>query len=259
LVRAIEYETERQTRLLESGDKVVQETRHWDEEGGRTIAGRSKEEAHDYRYFPEPDLVPVAPTVDMRERVRTTMPELPAARRARLVSEWGIKEEDARALVDSPPLAEYTEKAVAALQKGTPKDVVNWVRQDVLAYLNETGLSPAVLSGEMLAELVALVADGTISRNQGKDVLAESLRDEKWPRDIVEEQGLAQVSDEAALAATVDSVLAANANVVEEYRAASDDKSRQKKRGFLMGKLQAELKGKGNPQVLSRLLDDRLA
>jgi aspartyl-tRNA(Asn)/glutamyl-tRNA(Gln) amidotransferase subunit B len=259
LVRAIEYETERQTRLLESGDKVVQETRHWDEEGGRTIAGRSKEEAHDYRYFPEPDLVPVAPTVDMRERVRTTMPELPAARRARLVSEWGIKEEDARALVDSPPLAEYTEKAVAALQKGTPKDVVNWVRQDVLAYLNETGLSPAVLSGEMLAELVALVADGTISRNQGKDVLAESLRDERWPRDIVEEQGLAQVSDEAALAATVDSVLAANANVVEEHRAASDDKSRQKKRGFLMGKLQAELKGKGNPQVLSRLLDDRLA
>ena len=145
------------------------------------------------------------------------------------------------------------------MQKGTPKDVVNWVRQDVLAYINETGLSPAVLSGEMLAELVALVADGTISRNQGKDVLAQSLRDEKWPRDIVEEKGLAQVSDEAALAATVDAVLGANANVVEEYRAASDDKARQKKRGFLMGKLQAELKGTGDPRVLTRLLNDRLA
>ena len=113
---------------------------------GRTISGRSKEEAHDYRYFPEPDLVPVAPTDEMRADVRATMPELPAARRTRLIAEWGIKEDDARVLVNVPGLADYTATAIAALKAGTPKDVVNWVRQDVLAYLNDTsGLSPALL------------------------------------------------------------------------------------------------------------------
>jgi aspartyl-tRNA(Asn)/glutamyl-tRNA(Gln) amidotransferase subunit B len=259
LLRAVEYEAERQWALVSAGEKVVQETRHWDEEGGRTLSGRSKEEAHDYRYFDEPDLVPVAPTEEMRAHVRATMPELPAAHRARLIADWGIKDDDAYILVDVPGLADYAARAVAALNGGgTPKDVVNWVRQDVLAYLNETGLSPAVLAPEMLAELVGLVAAGTISRNQGKDVLAESLREEKWPRDIVEAKGLAQVSNEGELAAVVDRVLADNASVVEEYRA-GDEGARKKKRGFLMGKLQAELKGQGNAQVLSKLLDDRLA
>jgi aspartyl-tRNA(Asn)/glutamyl-tRNA(Gln) amidotransferase subunit B len=258
LVRAIEYESERQWALVSAGEKVVQETRHWDEERGRTISGRSKEEAHDYRYFDEPDLVPVAPTDEMRARVRATMPELPAARRARLIADWGIKDDDAYILVDVPGLADYAARAVAALDGGgTPKDVVNWVRQDVLAYLNETGLAPAILTPEMLAELVGLVASGTISRNQGKDVLAESLREEKWPRDIVEAKGLAQVSNEGELAAVVDRVLADNASVVAEYRA-GDDGARKKKRGFLMGRLQAELGGQGNAQVLSKLLDDRL-
>jgi aspartyl-tRNA(Asn)/glutamyl-tRNA(Gln) amidotransferase subunit B len=258
LVRAIEHESERQWALVSAGEKVVQETRHWDEERGRTISGRSKEEAHDYRYFDEPDLVPVAPTDEMRAHVRATMPELPAARRARLIADWGIKADDAYILVDVPGLADYAARAVAALDGGgTPKDVVNWVRQDVLAYLNETGLAPAILAPEMLAELVGLVASGTISRNQGKDVLAESLREEKWPRDIVEAKGLAQVSNEGELATVVDRVLADNASVVAEYRA-GDDGARKKKRGFLMGKLQAELEGQGNAQVLSKLLDDRL-
>src|SRR5262245_817141 len=121
LLRAIDYEADRQWDLLESGEKVLQETRHWDEEGGRTLSGRSKEEAHDYRYFPEPDLVPVAPSDQMRAYVRDNMPELPAARRARYVSEWGISEEDARVLVDVPGLGTYAETAIAALDgKGTP-------------------------------------------------------------------------------------------------------------------------------------------
>jgi aspartyl-tRNA(Asn)/glutamyl-tRNA(Gln) amidotransferase subunit B len=258
LVRAIEHEAQRQISLREAGDTVVQETRHWDEAGGRTISGRSKEEAHDYRYFPEPDLVPVAPTAAMRDAVRSTMPELPAARRARLVAEWNIKADDARVIVDSPGLADYAERAVAALEAGSPRDVANWVRQEVLGYLNEADLSPALLSPEMLAEVVGLVATGTISRNQGKDVLDESLREQKWPRDIVEARGLAQVSDEAELAAAVDAVLTANASVVDEYRSGDDD-AKKKKRGFLMGQLMRELKGKGNPQVLNRLLDERLA
>jgi aspartyl-tRNA(Asn)/glutamyl-tRNA(Gln) amidotransferase subunit B len=269
LLRAIDYEAERQWALTQAGEKVVQETRHWDEEGGRTISGRSKEEAHDYRYFPEPDLVPVEPTQEMRDRVRTSMPELPAAQRARYVAEWGIAAEDARILAEVPGLAVYAERAVAALDGGgggagggrggggSAKDVVNWVRQDVLAYLNETGLSPSVLTPEMIAELVGLVAAGTISRQQAKDVLAESLREEKWPRAIVEARGIAQVSDEGAIAAVVDGVLAANPGVADEYRA-GDDGAKKKKWGFLMGQVMRELKGKGNAQVINEILAQRL-
>jgi aspartyl-tRNA(Asn)/glutamyl-tRNA(Gln) amidotransferase subunit B len=258
LVRAVEFEVKRQAGLLESGERVVQETRHWDEDGGRTTSGRSKEEAHDYRYFPEPDLVPVAPTDEMRTQVRASMPELPAARRARLIEQWGIKDEDARVLVDVPGLADYAEHAVAALTSGTPKDVANWVRQDVLGFLNDRGLSPAVLAPEMLAELIALVADGTISRGQAKDVLTESMAEEKWPRDIVETRGLAQVSDASELGGVVDAVFAREAATVEQYRAATDDKDRKKKRNALMGAVMAELKGKGDPRVVNQLLDDRL-
>jgi aspartyl-tRNA(Asn)/glutamyl-tRNA(Gln) amidotransferase subunit B len=162
-------------------------------------------------------------------------------------------------LVDVPGLADYAEKAVAALNGGaSPVELVNWVRQDVLAYLNEADASAAELAPEMLAELVGLVASGAISRNQGKDVLAESLREMRWPRDIVAERGLAQVSDEQMLAEVVDRVLAAHAGVVDEYRA-GDDGARKKKRGFLMGQVMRELKNQGNAQVLNRLLDERLS
>jgi aspartyl-tRNA(Asn)/glutamyl-tRNA(Gln) amidotransferase subunit B len=173
--------------------------------------------------------------------------------------DWDVREEDARVLVDVPGLGEYAERAIAALNgNGAPKDVVNWVRQEVLGYLNETELSPAVLAPEMLAELVGLVNAGTISRSQAKDVLDESLREAKWPKTIVEEQGLAQVSDESALAQVVDDVLAANPGFVDEYQAA-DDKAKKKKRGFVMGELMKSLQGKGNAQVLNKLLDDRLS
>ena len=261
LLRAIEYEGDRQWALTQAGEKVVQETRHWDEESGRTISGRSKEEAHDYRYFPEPDLVPVEPTQEMRDRVRASMPELPAAQRARYIDQWGIGAEDARVLVEVPGLAVYAERAVAALRDGdggSAKDVVNWVRQEVLAYVNETGLSPAVLAPEMLAELVGLVASGTISRQQARDVLAESLREEKWPRTIVEARGIAQVSDEGAIAGVVDRVLAANPGVADEYRV-GDDGAKKKKWLFLMGQVMRELKGQGNAQVINGILERRLA
>jgi aspartyl-tRNA(Asn)/glutamyl-tRNA(Gln) amidotransferase subunit B len=258
LAHAVDFERARQIELLESGGRVVQETRHWDEDAGRTRPGRSKEDADDYRYFPEPDLVPIAPTDAMRKHARETMPELPTARRARLVEEWGINEQDARVLVASPELAVYAATAVAALDGGgTAKDVVNWTTNEVLSYLNDTGLSPALLSPEMLAELVRLVTDGAISRNQARDVLSESLREEKWPKTIVEERGLAQVSDEGALASIVDDVLAKNAAVVDEWRA-GDDKVKKKKRGFLFGALMDATDRQGNTQVLSTLLDARL-
>jgi aspartyl-tRNA(Asn)/glutamyl-tRNA(Gln) amidotransferase subunit B len=258
LVHAIEYEIERQAQLLDAGERVVQETRHWNEEDGRTHSMRSKEEAFDYRYFPEPDLVPVAPTDDMRAEARASVPELPAARRARFVSEWGIGEQDARVLLEVPGLADYADAAVVA--GGDPVEVAKWSTGEVLGYLNESGLSTEVLplAPDGLAELVALVADGTLSRTMAKDVLDEGLREGKRPKEVVDERGLAQVSDESELARAVDEVLGANASTVDEWRA-GDDKLRKKKRGFLMGELMKAMKGTGNPAVLNRLLDERLA
>jgi len=259
LGRAIDSEIDRQIALLEAGTPIVQETRHWDEADGRTHGMRTKEGSSDYRYFPEPDLVPLAPTPEMRAAAAASVPELPAARRARLIETWGISETDARVLVDVDGLADFAEAAAAVLTGGAPRDVANWCTGDVMAYLNETGLSIEVvpLAPDGLAELVGLVAGGTISRNQAKDVLGECLREPKRPRQVVEERGLAQVSDTDALAAVLDEVLAAHADAVEEFRS-GDDKVRKKKRGFLMGEAMKALQGQGNPQVLNRLLDDRL-
>jgi aspartyl-tRNA(Asn)/glutamyl-tRNA(Gln) amidotransferase subunit B len=257
--RAIDYEIHRQIEALEAGERIIQETRHWDEADGRTHGMRTKEGSSDYRYFPEPDLVPLAPDAAMRSAAADAVPELPAARRARFVADWGISEDDARVLVDVEGLADYAEAAVDALQDGTARDVVNWCTGDLLGYLNESGLSPVVLPlpPDGLAELVGLVARAEVSRNQAKDVLSECLREPKRPKQVVEEQGLAQVSDEGALAAVVDQVFAANADVVEEWRA-GDDKMKKKKRGALMGMVMSELKGSGNPQVVNRLVDARL-
>ncbi len=162
-------------------------------------------------------------------------------------------------LVGTPGLAEYAEAACAAVESGTPKDVVNWATGEVLAHMNESGLPAEVLplAPDGLAELVELVAEGTISRSQAKDVLGEALRDGHRPRQIVADRGLSQVSDESALESVVDGVLAANAEAVAEYRS-GDDKARKKKRGFLMGEAMRALAGRGNPQVLSRLLDEKL-
>ena len=259
LGRAIDYEIERQVAALAVGERIVQETRHWDEADGRTSSMRSKEGSSDYRYFPEPDLVPVAPNDEMRARVRESMPELPAMRRARLVEEWGIPESDGRILVATPGLADYAEAAVAALHQGTAKDVTNWCVGDVLAHLNESGLSPVVLplAPDGLAELVDLVADGTLSRNQAKDVLAECLAEPKRPKQVVAERGLAQVSDEGELVAVIDGIVAANPSDADDYRN-GDDKVRKKKHGFFMGEAMKATKGQGNPQVLTRLIRERL-
>jgi aspartyl-tRNA(Asn)/glutamyl-tRNA(Gln) amidotransferase subunit B len=225
---------------------------------------RSKEGSSDYRYFPEPDLVPVAPTEAQRAAVRGSLPELPAARRARLAAEWGIGDADVRVLMGHEGLADYAEQAVAALGAGSARDVAIWCTGEVLAHLNETGLSPEVLplAPDGLAELVGLVDDGTLSRNLAKDVLDEALQlgggEPKRPKQIVEERGLAQVSDEGELGSVVDEILAAHADIVEEYRS-GDDKAKKKKRGFLMGEAMKATRGQGNPQLLNRLLDDRLS
>jgi len=257
LGHALDYEVTRQRELLEAGERIAQETRHWDEDGGVTSSLRSKEEAFDYRYFPEPDLVPVAPDAEMRARVQSSMPELPAARRARLVADWGIAEQDARVLLSTPGLGEYAEAAVAA--GAAPKDVVNWCTGDLLGYLNESGLAVGALplAPDGLAELIELVADGTLSRPLAKDVLAECLLEPKRPREVVDERGIAQVSDEGELGDLLDGILAAHPEDVAEYRA-GDEKARKKKNGFFMGEAMKATKGSGNPQLLARLLKERL-
>ncbi|MGH9035662.1 MAG: Asp-tRNA(Asn)/Glu-tRNA(Gln) amidotransferase subunit GatB, partial [Acidimicrobiia bacterium] len=259
LARALEYEAGRQAAVLAEGDRITQETRHWDEEAERTHSLRSKEEAFDYRYFPEPDLVPLAPPAGWQERVRASMPELPTARRRRLVEEWGISDHDAGVLLTSG-LADYAAAAVAA---GAPaREVTNWVVGDLLAHIHgdPTASAPAdlALTAEGLAELVGLVGDGTLSRALAKEVLGAALAGEGSPRAVVTARGLAQVSDEGELVAVVEGILAASPAEVERYRA-GDDKERKKLRGFFMGKVMAATKGRGNPQALNRLLDERLS
>jgi aspartyl-tRNA(Asn)/glutamyl-tRNA(Gln) amidotransferase subunit B len=258
LGRAIEFEIDRQVGALETGDRIVQETRHWDESAGITHGMRSKEESNDYRYFPEPDLVPVAPGDDMRAAARAAVPELPAARRARFVADWGVSEHDARVLVEHPALADYAEAAVASGAPG--KDVANWCTGEVLGYLNESGLSPQVLplAPDGLAELIALVGDGTLSRAMAKDVLDECLQEPKRPKQVVEERGLAQVSDEGEIGVVVDEVLDANPDAVAEYRA-GDEKVQKKKRGFLFGQVMQKTDRKADPATVNRLLDEKLA
>ena len=259
LGRAIDFEIARQADCLDRGERVVQETRHWDEADGRTHGMRTKEGSSDYRYFPEPDLVPLAPDPADRARVAAALPELPMARRARLVDAWGISATDARVLVDVEGLADYAEAAAAALTAGTPRDVTHWCTGDVLGWLRESGDAPFQLAWgpEALAELVSLVADGTVSRNQAKEVLVEGLRTGTPARDIVAARGLAQVSDESALAATVTQVLAAYPDDVAAYRA-GDEKVQKKKIGFLMGQAIKATSNQGNPQVLRRVLEEQL-
>ncbi len=257
LGRALEFEVQRQLEALESGERIVQETRHWDEAAGVTHGMRTKEGSEDYRYFPEPDLVPVAPDEQMRAQVRAAMPELPAAKRARLIAEWNISEQDARVLLATPGLVEYAEAAVAAGADGAA--VTNWMTGEVLGFLHDTGLAPGALPlpPDGLAELLDLVADGTLSRNLAKDVLAECLREPKRPRDVVAERGLAQVSDERELASLIDGLLTDHPDEAAKYRA-GDDKARKKLRGFFIGKAMQATEGKANGQLLARLLEERL-
>jgi aspartyl-tRNA(Asn)/glutamyl-tRNA(Gln) amidotransferase subunit B len=257
LGHALEFEVERQRELLESGGRVVQETRHWDEAAGVTHGMRTKEGSEDYRYFPEPDLVPVAPDDAMRAEVRASMPELPTAKRARLVDEWGIGDDDARILVGTPGLADYAGGAIAA--GADARAVANWVTGEVLGYLHETGLAAGALplAPDGLAELIGLVADGTLSRNLAKDVLAECLREPKRPREVVAERGLAQVSDEGELASLIDRLLAEHPDEAARYRE-GDDKAKKKLSGFFIGKAMQATQGKANGQLLHRLLEERL-
>jgi len=249
LERALTYEIARQTKALDDGDAIVQETRHWDEDAGQTRTMRSKEEAFDYRYFPEPDLTPLEPSEEWIAEIRASLPELPRARRARYVSEEGLRPEVARVLVADAEAVALFEDAVAAGADAAP--AANWITQDLAALRHGGGDSR--VSARHVADLVAAVGDGTISGQGAKQALEEAFTTGDSIADIVERKGLRQVSDAGELGVVVDGVLAENADAVEKFRAGNEGVL-----GFLMGQVMRASGGSANPTLARELLLERL-
>jgi aspartyl-tRNA(Asn)/glutamyl-tRNA(Gln) amidotransferase subunit B len=252
--RALEYEIERQHATLERGSQVVQETRLWDASRGVTLSMRGKEEAHDYRYFPDPDLVPVVISDEWEEEIRSTLPELPQEKRERFIGEYGIPPYDAGVLTASRPLADYYEEVVRLC--GKPKIASNWVMGDFLAYLNEakleTGKTP--VSPAPLAQLIGIIEDGTISGKIAKGVFEEMWKSGKGPNEIVAEKGLVQITDTGELERTVEEVLAAHPKQLEQYRGGKEQLF-----GFFVGQTMKATGGKANPKIVNELLKKKLS
>ncbi|HYM70821.1 MAG TPA: Asp-tRNA(Asn)/Glu-tRNA(Gln) amidotransferase subunit GatB, partial [bacterium] len=237
--RALRVEEARQRALLERGEAVVQETRHWDEDRGITFSSREKEEAQDYRYFPEPDLLPVHVDESWVERVRADLPELPDARRRRYIETYGLPEHDAGLLTETRPMAEFFEETVRRFPH--PKTVGNWLVGDVAAYLNAAGLEieQAQIGPGALAELLQLIEHGTLSGRSAKEVLEEMLRTGRAADAIVRERGLVQISDEAEIVRLVDAAIAENPGPVGDVRAGKD-----RAVAFLVGQVMKKTRGR---------------
>jgi aspartyl-tRNA(Asn)/glutamyl-tRNA(Gln) amidotransferase subunit B len=256
LRQAVEYEVRRQVALVEAGQPVVQETRLFDPARGETRSMRSKEDAHDYRYFPEPDLPPVLVPAAEVERVRATLPELPRARAARYVAALGLPASDAALLAGDKATADFFDATVALLggAEGARK-AANWLNGEVARLVNETGLGAGAwkLTPPHLAAVLALLDAGAINGAAAKLVLEEVFRSGADPATVVRERGLAQVSDTGAIEAVVDGVLAAAPAEVERHRSGKKDLT-----GFFVGQVMKALKGKGNPAVVNALLKQKL-
>ncbi|BBA71801.1 Asp-tRNA(Asn)/Glu-tRNA(Gln) amidotransferase subunit GatB [Geobacter sulfurreducens] len=251
--QAIEHEIERQIELIEEGGKVVQETRLFDPNTGETRSMRGKEEAHDYRYFPDPDLVPLVISNDWVEDARLSLPELPDARRSRYRSELGLSDYDAEVLTATREMAEYFEACLAA---GAPaKGAANWVMGEVTRALNEagTGIAECPVTPARLTALLQLIEKGTISGKIAKTVFDEMWQSDKTPEAIVEEKGLVQVSDTGEIEKIIDEIMAANMGQVEEFRG-----GKEKVFGFFVGQVMRASKGKANPAVVNELLMKKL-
>ncbi|HEV2708718.1 MAG TPA: Asp-tRNA(Asn)/Glu-tRNA(Gln) amidotransferase GatCAB subunit B, partial [Edaphobacter sp.] len=253
VMQAIEYEARRQIEVLEDGGTIRQETRLFDSGRGITRAMRSKEEAHDYRYFPDPDLLPLVLDPAMIERVRATMPELPDAKKARFIADFKLSPYDAGVLVAEQSTAHFFE--VAAKGRDA-KLAANWVTGDLFGALNKlgVGIEASPISADALGGLVDLIADDTISGKIAKDVFVSMLETGKSAGEIVESQGLRQVTDTGAIEKSIDEVLAANQDKVSEYRSGKD-----KLFGFFVGQVMKATGGKANPALLNDLLRKKLA
>lgn len=251
--RAIEYEAMRQAELLEDGGKVVQETRTWDEKEGVTKSMRTKEEANDYRYFPEPDLVPFTVSDEYIENIRKSLPELPDARKERYMKEFGLSSEDAVFMTNDKATADYFEAAVDA--GADPKACVNWLMGEFASQLSTDGIeiAQAPVSAENLAALLKLISKGTISGKIAKKVFATMWKEGGNPEDIVKAQGLVQISDTAELSKLVDEVVGKNPKAVEDFKA-----GKKKAVGALVGQIMKATKGKANPRVINELLNKKL-
>jgi aspartyl-tRNA(Asn)/glutamyl-tRNA(Gln) amidotransferase subunit B len=239
--------------VLESGGRLQQETRLWDERAAETRVMRSKEEAHDYRYFPEPDLPPLIVSNEFVERVRARMPELPEARRRRFMEQYGLSFSDASQLTSERSFADYYEKAAEV--SGNPRTTANWIRSEFLRELESAGVpaSSAPVSALDLGELVRLIDEEKISGKQGKDVLVEMFNSGKSAAAIIEAQGLVQLSDSGEIDALIDQVIAANQQQLENYRAGKDTLF-----GFFVGQVMKASKGKANPKVVNARLREKL-
>jgi aspartyl-tRNA(Asn)/glutamyl-tRNA(Gln) amidotransferase subunit B len=247
--KALEYEIERQAAVLEEGGRVVQETRLWDAGAGRTVSMRSKEEAHDYRYFPEPDLPPLEVSAELVESIRATLPELPDARRRRFVAQYAIPDYDAAILTQSRALGEYFEATAAAA--GNAKAASNWIMGELTRKMNELGIGveSAAIGPEALAGLIRLVDSGTITGPIAKDVFEKMYASGRSAETIIAEEGLAVMNDDAALEAAVRDALAGHATAVAQYRA-----GKQQTFGFLVGQVMKATRGKANPATVNALL-----
>ena len=251
--KAIEYEVDRQTKILDQGDTVKQETRLYDSDRGETFPMRSKEEAHDYRYFPDPDLVPIMIDETWVEKLRQTIPELPEQKRERFVKSYKIPEYDAGVLTSSKPLADYFEQCTALFPQ--PKTISNWMMGDLLRELKKDcrDIVDCPVSPSALVDLLKLIQSGTISGNIAKGIFEEMYQTQKSAGSIVEEKGLKQITDSSAIEKIVAEVIQANPGQVEEFKG-----GKEKVLGFLVGQVMKASKGKANPAMVNKLLKKKM-
>ena len=253
IVRAIEYEKDRQMEVLEEGGKVEQETLRWDDINGRTSSMRDKEDAQDYRYFPDPDLVAIRLSDEYVEDIRKALPELPESRRDRYIKEYNLSEKDAKLLTASKYLSNLFEGALEIC--GNAKAVANWILSDISRILNEKELEPenVPFTAEQLAKMIELIDKGTISSAIAKKVLTELFENPKDPEEIIKEKGWIQISDEGAIKEVVMKILENNPQSVADFKGGKD-----KALGFLVGQAMKETKGKANPQMLNKMFLEEL-
>jgi len=254
IVRAIEYEVDRQVDVVDNGGVIIQETLRWDDVSGRTFSMRDKEDAQDYRYFPDPDLVAIKLSEEYIDNIKNSLPEMPESRRQRYINEYGLTEKEANILTSSKYLSNMFEKASSIC--GNRKAVSNWLLSDVSRILNEKELEPDQIpfEADKLAEIIILIEKGTISSSIAKKVLEEVFNTpEKMPSKIIEEKGWVQISDEGAIKEVVFKILEANPQSVTDYKAGKD-----KALGFLVGQAMKETRGKANPQMLNKMFIEEI-
>ena len=253
IVRAIEYEVDRQIDILEDGGTITQETLRWDDVSGKTFPMRDKEDAQDYRYFPDPDLVVIKLSEEYIQNIKDNLPELPESRKQRYLEEYNLSEKDAKLLTSSKYLSDLFEGAVKVCNN--PKAVNNWIISDISRILNETETEPISIpfDSNQLGKLVILIDKGTISSSIGKKVLVELFENPRDPEDIIKEKGWIQISDEGAIKEVVMKILEANPQSIADYKAGKD-----KALGFLVGQAMKETKGKANPQMLNKMFLEEL-